>query len=357
MVSDTEIKTLENADFSNIAKQLVDKYQINSIKSIENTLQSMFKNIIETIFKCEMDDHLGYNKGSHEQKDNDNRRNGYITKTVNTSTGPLEIRTPRDRDSTFEPIIIPKRKRNVNDIEPVVLSMYAKGMSQRDIADEINVIYNYKISHESVSNMIDNIDVTVKEWQKRLLQSIYVITYVDCIYTTIRTDIDVKQHAVYVILGVGADGKKDILGFWISENESKHYWMKIFDELKVRGVKDIIYMCMDGLTGLEEGAKAIFPSIIVQRCMVHLSRNSMKYIPSKHLAKYASQQRMIYNAKNLEEAEEALENLKKNWGQYNGAIAVWENNWQHVAQLYNYTSDIRKILYTTNPLESVNSSL
>ena len=279
-----------------------------------------------------------------------------IKKTLKTTAGDVPIEVPRDRDGTFEPTVVPKRKRDVSDIQDKVLSMYAKGLSQRDIADTIKDIYGFEISHETISEITDSVLQQLEEWQNRPLKKFYTFLFVDCLYVTIRKDYETKNYAVYVILGYDVDGQKDILGLWLSESESKHQWMQIFDEIKSRGVEDVLFLSMDGVSGLEEGAKAIFPNVTVQRCIVHLIRNSIKYVPNKDYKGFTAQLKKVYGAASLKAAEAEFERFKQAWSQYPGAVDVWARNWKHVAQLYNYGSAVRKVLYTTNAVESVNSS-
>ena len=263
---------------------------------------------------------------------------------------------PRDRGGSFEPVVVPKRKRDVSAIEDKVLAMYAKGMSQRDIAETIEDIYGFEISHDTVSEITDRVLEQLDEWQNRPLKKFYTFLFVDCLYVPVRKDYETRNYAVYVILGYDVDGKKDILGLWLSEAESKHQWMQIFDELKTRGVEDVLFLSMDGVSGLEEGAKAVFPKVTVQRCIVHLIRNSIKYVPNKDYKRYTAHLKKVYGAASLKAAEAEFERFRQAWDQYPGAVEVWVRNWQHMAQLFRYGSSVRKILYRTNPIESVNSS-
>lgn len=240
---------------------------------------------------------------------------------------------PRDRESTFEPQAIPKRTRDVSGIEDKVLAMYARGMSQRDIADTIEDIYGFEISHEAVSTITDRVIETADEWQNRPLKKFYTFVFVDCLYVSIRKETETKSCAVYVVLGYDVNGIKDILGIWIGESEGKHYWMQIFDEIKARGVEDILFISMDGVSGLEEGAKSIFKDVVVQRCIVHLIRNSIKYIPSKEYKAYTGQIRKVYGAASLKAAQAEFERFRQAWSQYPGAVEVWVRNWDYVEQL------------------------
>lgn len=225
---------------------------------------------------------------------------------------------PRDRQATFEPQVIPKRTRDISGIEDKVMSMYARGMSQWDIADTIEDIYGFDISHETISNITDRVIETADEWRNRPIKKFYTFLFVDCLYVSIRKDMENKNCAVYVILGYDVNGVKDILCLWIGEAEGKHYWMQIFDEIKARGVEDVLFISMDDVPGLEEGARSIFKDVIVQRCIVHLIRNSIKYIPSKDYKAYTAQLRKVYGAASLKVAEAEFERFKQVWSQYPG---------------------------------------
>ena len=339
-----------------IAKSILENYQPKTVAEMQDALKDIFGPMFEAMLQGEMDSHLGYTSNDHGVKKTDNRRNGYTHKKLNTSMGEVEIEAPRDRDGSFEPRIIPKRSKDVSGIEDKVLTMYAKGMSQRDIAETIEEIYGFEISHDTISNITDRIIDTAKEWQNRPLKKFYTFVFVDCLYVNIRKEMETRSCAVYVVLGYDINGIKDILGIWIGESEGKHYWMQIFDEIKNRGVEDILFISMDGVSGLEEGAKSRFENVVVQRCIVHMIRNSLKYIPSKDYKAFTAQLKKVYTAINLKTAEAEFEHLKQNWSKYPGALDVWKRNWSHVVQLFNYSSAVRKIMYTTNAIESVNSS-
>lgn len=339
-----------------IAQAIIDQYQPTSAEDMQDALRDIFGPMFEAMLQGEMNSHLGYDSNDHGYKNTDNRRNGYTHKTLKSSMGEIEIDSPRDRDGSFEPQLIPKRTKDVSGIEDKVLTMYAKGMSQRDIADTIHDIYGFDISHETISNITDQVIATASEWQNRPLKKFYTFVFVDCLYVNIRKDMETKNCAVYVVLGYDVNGIKDILGIWIGESEGKHYWMQIFDEIKNRGVEDILFISMDGVSGLEEGAKSIFKDVVVQRCIVHLIRNSIKYIPSKDYKQYTAQLKKVYGAASLKAAESEFERFKQAWNQYPGAVDVWIRNWSHVEQLFNYGSAVRKVMYTTNSIEAVNSS-
>lgn len=349
-------KNRRNEPGKAIAQAIIDQYQPKSADDMQDALRDIFGPMFEAMLQEEMNSHLGYGTNDHCYKETANRRNGYTHKSVKTTMGNVEINSPRDRDGSFEPQLIPKRTRDVSGIEDKVLSMYARGMSQRDIADTIEDIYGFEISHETISNITDRVIETANDWQNRPLKKFYTFLFVDCLYVNIRKDMETKNCAVYVVLGYDVNGIKDILGIWIGEAEGKHYWMQIFDEIKTRGVEDILFISMDGVSGLEEGAKSIFKDVVVQRCIVHLIRNSVKYIPSKDYKAFTAQLKKVYGAASLKAAEAEFERFRQAWAQYPGAVDVWVRNWQHVEQLFNYGSAVRKIMYTTNAIESVNSS-
>ena len=339
-----------------IAKAILEQYQPSSVEEMQDALKDIFGPMFEAMLQGELDNHLGYEANDHGYKESDNRRNGYAKKTLKSSMGDVEISTPRDRDGSFAPQLIPKRTKDVSGIEDKVLAMYARGMSQRDIAKTIEDIYGFEISHDMISTITDRVIATAQEWQNRPLKKFYTFIFVDCLYVNIRKEMETKSCAVYVILGYDVNGVKDILGIWIGESEGKHYWMQIFDEIKSRGVEDILFISMDGVSGLEEGARSIFKDVVIQRCIVHLIRNSIKYIPSKDYKAFTSQLKKVYGAASLKAATAEFERFKQSWNHYPGAVDVWIRNWGHVEQLFNYGSAVRKVMYTTNPIEAINSS-
>ena len=339
-----------------LAQAIIEAYNPESVEDMNEALKDLFGPLFESMLQGEMNNHLGYDSNDKGPKNTTNRRNGYTKKTLKTTQGEVEIESPRDRNGSFEPILIPKRKKDVSAIEEKVLAMYARGMSQRDISSTIEDIYGFSVSHEMISDITDAILPELEEWRARPLKKCYPFLFVDCMYVSLRQEYEVNQVAVYVILGYDLAGNKEILGLWLSPTESKNQWMQIFDELKTRGMEDVFFISMDGVSGLEAGAKAIFPNVVVQRCIVHLIRNSIKYIPSKDYKKFTQSLKRVYGAANLKAAKTAFESFCNEWKQYPGAVSVWERNFIHVEQLYNYGSAVRKIMYTTNAIEAVNSS-
>ena len=259
------MKNKELTTGQKIARQIIAEYQPQTVEEMQSALKEIFGPMFETMLQGEMDNHLGYTSNDHNKKSTSTRRNGNNEKTLHTSYGDVEIKTPRDRDATFDSKIVPKRTRDVSGIEDKVLSMYARGMSQRDISQTIEEIYGFEISPEQISTITDRILNELNDWRSRPLKNIYPFVFVDCIYVSIRQEYKSEQKAVYVVLGYDINGNKDILGLWIGESESKHFWMQIFDEIKARGVEDIFFLSMDGVSGLEAGAKEIYKDIVVQR--------------------------------------------------------------------------------------------
>ena len=339
-----------------LAESIIDTYKPKSVADMQDALKDIFGPMFEAMLKGEMDNHLGYDDHDHGPKDTDNRRNGYSSKKLKTSAGEVQIKVPRDREASFDPQIVPKRKRDVSAIEDKVIAMYARGMSQRDIADTIEDIYGFTMDAEQISTITDYILDEALQWQNRPLKKFYTFMFVDCMYVTVRKDYESKSYAVYAILGYDIDGKKDILGLWMNETESKHVWMQIFDELKSRGVEDVLFISMDGVSGREYGAKAIFKDVIVQRCIVHLIRNSIKYVPSKDYKAFTAHLKKVYGAPSLKACQAEFEKFQQAWSHYPGAVDVWRRNFSHVEQLFDYGSAVRKVMYTTNAIEAINSS-
>jgi transposase-like protein len=268
---------------------------------------------------------------------------------------PLSI--PRDREGEFEPELVPKGSKDVSGIEEKVLAMYAKGMSDRDISATVADIYGFSMSHDTISRIVDRVMPRVAEWQTRSLQECYPFLYVDALMVPVKSEGKSINKAVYSIIGVDCGGMKDCLGFWISEKEGAHFWLTIFDELKSRGVKKLGFVSIDGLKGLEEGIRAMFPEAVVQRCIVHLVRNSVRYVPSKHYKAFCADLKAMYGASIQAACRGALEALAEKWSSYPSAVKVWRDNFSHVEQLFDYPAEIRRIIYTTNMIEAFHSAL
>lgn len=345
-----------NPSSSALAAEIMKNYKPETVEDMQDALKDIFGPMFEAMLEGELTGHLGYEKHSKDAKTTSNRRNGSSPKTLKTSYGEVEINSPRDRDGSFEPELIKKRQTDVSSIENKVLGMYARGMSQRDISQTIEEIYGFSISHEMISEITDKVLDELEDWQLRPLKKCYAFLFVDCLFTKVRNQYETKEYAVYTILGYDLEGKKEVLGLWLNETESKSRWMQIFDEIKARGVEDIFFISMDGVSGLEEGARSIFADVVIQRCIVHLIRNSLKYVPTKDYKAFTASLKKIYAAPSLKACLSAFESFKQQWSAYPGAVGVWERNFSHVEQLFDYGSDVRRIMYTTNPVESVHSS-
>jgi putative transposase len=341
-----------------LIRELLSDYEIKNAEDLSNALKEVFAGTIQDMLEAELDGHLGYEKHESGTKATQDRRNGNQKKKIISHLGESEITVPRDRDGSFQPQIVAKGQKDVTGIESKIMSMYGKGMSTRDMQDIIQDIYGVDLSPETISRIIDHIQPRIEEWQNRELKKLYAFIYVDAIFVTVKVDGKAHKKAVYAIIGIDADGYKDVLGFWINAEEGAHYWMNIFEEIRQRGVQDILFISIDGLKGLEEGLKAIFPDTVIQRCIVHLLRNSMKYIPSKHYTEYTRDARLLYQAVSLSEAGQRFQDFKAKWEiNYPGAIKIWNNNWEHVEQLFKYPAEIRHMMYTTNYIEGLNSAL
>lgn len=312
--------------------------------------------VIESMLKAELDAHLGYPSNDKSPKEGANRRNGYTTKKVRSSAGEVEISVPRDRDATFEPVAVPKGCSDLSDIEGRVLSMYARGMSQRDIAATVREVYGFSVSAETVSAITDRVWEELERWRSRPLEPVYAFAFVDCLFVPVKRGRGARNAAVYVVLAYDLEGRKDVLGLWMDGSEGAARWMGVFDEIRQRGVEDVLFVCMDGVAGLEEGLRAVFPGAVAQRCVVHMVRNSTKYVPHKEARAFCRSVRAVYGAASLAEAEAAWEAFRAEWSRYPGAVGAWERNLAHVWQLFSYGSAVRKVMYTTNALESVNAS-
>ena len=323
-------------------------------KDLSDFSQMLTKITIEAALNAELDDHLGYEK--HVQSDNPNSRNGYSTKTLKTEDGQFEIDTPRDRDGSFEPQLVKKQQTRFTSMDDKIFSLYAKGMTTREIAATFKEMYGADVSASLISKVTDNVLEKVTEWQSRPLDEVYPIVYLDCIVVKIRQDKQVINKAIYLALGVNLEGHKELLGLWISENEGAKFWLNVLTELQNRGVKDILIACVDGLKGFPEAINAAFPETEIQLCIVHIVRNSLKYVPWKDYKAVTADLKQIYQSATEEEALQALEAFsKRRDDKYPQISRSWHNHWENLNTLFSYPEDIRKAIYTTNAIESLNS--
>ena len=338
----------------NVIKEIIKSNEFENPGDIVKYLKEAFQDVLQEMLEAEMDITLGYAKNDVQNKKTNNSRNGYTPKTVKTQMGPLELDIPRDRDGEFEPKIVPKYKRDISGIEEKVISLYARGMSTRDIHDQIKDLYGIELSAEMVSKITERILPEIKEWQNRPLESIYPFVFMDAIHYKVRDDNRIVNRAAYVVLGINIEGNKDILGIWIGENESSKFWLGILNELKNRGVADVLLFCVDGLTGLKEAIEAAFPKAEIQRCIIHQLRNSFKYVSYKDIKEFSKDFKSVYTAVSEDEALDELCMLKDKWGQkYPFALRSWETNWDVLSPFFKFPAEIRKIIYTTNIIEGL----
>ena len=318
-------------------------------------MKDSFKELLQELLEAELDVSMGYDKNNKGDIDTDNKRNGYSPKTVKSEFGEFQLDIPRDRKGEFEPEIVPKYCRDISGIEDKVISLYARGMTTRDIAAELQELYGINVSAEKVSKITDRILPDIKEWQSRPLEPIYPFVFMDAIHYKMREDGRILNRAAYVILGVDLEGNKDILSITIGANESSKFWLGMLNDLKNRGIQDVLFFCVDGLSGFREAIEAVYPNAQVQRCIIHMLRNSFKYVSYKDLKSFASDFKAIYKAPSEEAALKELEDVKEKWGRkYPFAINNWESNWDVIRPFFEFSDDIRRIMYTTNIIEGVN---
>lgn len=335
-----------------------DEYDIKSASDIEAALLDMFGGFIEQALEAELDQHLGYSRYDFRHKSTSNTRNGRKPKTIQTRLGKTTVQAPRDREGSFQPQIVPKRQTNVIGIEDKILSLYAKGLSTRDISKTLEEIYGFETSHETISAVTDKVIPLIQEWQQRPLEPVYPIIYLDALHVKMRDGISASNKAVYCVIGVSLEGHKDVLSLSIGEAESASYWMSLLDELKARGVQDICIACVDGLSGFKQAIQAVFPHALVQRCLVHLIRQSTKFVSYQDRKSFCYDLKQIYQAISQSAAEQAFQTFKEKWNRLVPlAVRVWENNIEEVYQLFKFPKEIRKMIYTTNAIESYNSQL
>jgi putative transposase len=329
-----------------------------STGDIQAKLKQLFAGTIEKMLEAEMDEHLGYDKNSVLGNNSGNSRNGYNHKTIISDYGASEIAVPRDRNGEFEPKVLANRQTRTDEIEQKIMAMYAKGMSQRDIEDSVREIYGADIPQTMISKITDKILPDVNEWQNRPLEAIYPIIYFDGIVFKSRKDNQIINKCVYSVLGIDMDGKKDILGCWISENEGASFYAGICSDLKKRGVTDIFVACHDNLKGLGEAINAIFPKTKQQLCIVHQIRNSTKFVPYKDRKAVCADLKKIYGAVNLDDAEYAREEFRERWnGKYPSILRSWDDNWADLTTFFEYPQEIRHLIYTTNAVEAYHRQL
>lgn len=338
-----------------IIQQLFQEYNIESAADIQDALKDLLGGTIENMMEAEMDEHLGYRKS--ERSNSENARNGYKSKNLNSTYGRVQIDVPQDRQSTFSPQVVKKRQKDISDIDNKIISMYAKGMTTRQISETINDIYGFEASEGFISDVTDKILPQIEEWQNRPLASVYPVVFIDAIHFSVRQDSIVTKLAAYIAVGINEDGVKEVLTIDIGENESSKYWLGVLNSLKNRGVQDILILCSDGLTGLKEAIATAFPKTEHQRCIVHMVRNTLKYIANKDMKDFAKDLRTIYTAPDEKTAAKRLEEVDKKWTpHYPAAMKRWHDNWDVITPIFKFSTAVRTAFYTTNAIESLNSS-
>ena len=341
-----------------------DEYQIpeESLKKIktqselDDFFHKLYKQAIENMLKAEMEEHLGYKKHEKTVKGSNNSRNGYSSKTLKTNIGDIPLELPRDRNSSFEPIVVPKHQRMSAKIEQAIITMYSKGMTTRDIEETIKEIYGIEVSESSISTITSIVIDDIKQWQNRPLNDVYYVIWLDGIVFKVRQNGRIINKTIHIILGLNKDGMKEVIGLWINETESASFWVNVLTDLKARGVEDILITCSDNLAGIKQAIKAVFPETITQLCIVHQIRNSLRYVVWKEKKQFAADLKAIYAAVNKDAATDALNEFEAKWGKkYGYAVKSWQDNWDHLTAYFDFPVEIRTMIYTTNAIESLNS--
>lgn len=340
-------------------RELLQESNVTSMEDIQNLFKETIAEFLENGLDSELDEELGYTRYDYKNKETDNSRNGHSQKTLRTSFGNVAVSVPRDRKGEFEPQLVKKNQTSISqDIEDKILSMYAKGMSTSDIESHIRDIYGLEVSDSTVSRITDKILPVVKEWQQRPLESIYPVVFLDAIHYHVRSEGQIVKKAVYISIGVNLDGKKDVLGMWVGENESAKFWTSVLNNLRNRGVEDIFIICTDNLTGFSNAIEAVFPQTDIQNCIIHQIRNSTKYVSYKDLKALMSDLKAVYTAVDEESALYNLEKFASNWdSKYPKISRSWRDNWANLSTYFKFPQEIRRLIYTTNAIEGFNRQL
>jgi len=324
----------------------------------QNALKDLFAETLQEMLEAEMDTHLGYEKHDVQNKQTSNSRNGKSKKKITSEYGEQEIAVPRDRLGEFEPVVVRKHQSNVTGIEEQIIALYAKGVSTREIQDHLHNLYGIDVSPTMISNVTNKIVPLIKEWQNRPLQAVYAVVFLDAIHFKVKQDGAIVNKAAYMVIGIDLDGNKDVLGMWIGENESAKFWLSVLNDLKNRGVQDILITCVDNLTGFSQAITACYPKTEIQKCIIHQIRNSTRYVSYKDLKKVTADLKPIYKAATEEMALVELDRFEETWGaKYPLIIRSWRTNWDELATFFKYPPEIRKLIYTTNMIESYHRQL
>lgn len=339
-------------------RQFIKENKMASVQDIQDMLKDIFAETLQEMLEAELDDSLGYAKHDVQNKRTTNSRNGKTRKRITSEFGEMEIAIPRDREGEFEPQVVKKHQSSVTGIEDQIIALYAKGVSTREIQDHLENLYGIEVSPTLISNVTNKILPLIQEWQNRPLQSVYAVVYLDAIHFKVKQDGHIINKAAYMSIGIDLDGKKDVLGMWVGENESAKFWLNVLNELRNRGVQDILITCVDNLSGFSQAISAAFPQTEIQKCIIHQIRNSTRYVSYKDLKQVTSDLKPIYKASTEEMARAELDQFETKWGdKYPLIVRSWRANWVELSAFFKYSPEIRKIIYTTNIIESYHRQL
>jgi putative transposase len=358
LVPDPELLNTDPEAFKKVLMAQVRARGGTTAVNSKNVFQQLVKQTMEAFLELEMEEQLGYSKYAAEGRGSGNSRNGFTTKTVRGDFGEIQLETPRDRNGEFEPKVVAKRQTSVGNFTDMVVSLYTRGMTTREIEEHIKEIYGIDISPQFVSRATEQLQQQIIEWQNRPLDRLYAVVFVDGLRVAVRSDKGVVKKCVYTVLGVGVSGRQEVLGLWIEETEGARFWLKVLNDLKARGIQDILILCGDGLTGLPDAVQSAFPATDVQLCVVHQIRNATKFVSYKDRKPFCTSMRPIYTAPTIEAAELALHDLERAWGnRYPMSVASWRNHWDGLTTFFKYPVELRRIVYTTNAIESLHSQM
>ena len=340
-------------------REFLKQNPISSSDDLNNFFKDMMKIMIEELYQGELEEELGYTKYDYRNKDSNNSRNGYSSKKLKSSAGEIEVNVPRDRNGEYEPQVIKKHQNTIGqDLEAKIISMYAKGMTTSDIESHIEEIYGYQVSDSSITRITDKILPLVKEWQTRPLETVYPIVFMDAIHYHVRSEGQIVKKAIYIAIGISSSREKDVIGMWVGENESAKFWLSKLNELKSRGVEDILIACVDGLTGFANAIEAVYPQTQIQQCIIHQIRSSTQFVSYKDIKALIVDLKLVYKASTEENALLNLESFDEKWGKKYPKIAIsWKNNWPRLSTYFKYPQEIRTLIYTTNTIEGYNRQL
>ena len=339
-----------------VAKELMKSGDVKTAFDVEEKLRKSFGKIIKSMLEAEMDAHLGNDKYKHEENKQENYRNGYSKKKVKSNLGEIELEIPRDRKAEFEPIVVPKHSKDISRLEMQIVELYGMGNTTRQISEFVKELYGFEVSAEMVSNITDKIIPEMEEWKSRRLEEVYPFVFIDAIHFNVKTNGVIGKSAAYVVLGVSKNGIKEVLGIYIGESESSKFWLSVLNDIKNRGVKDILIISSDGLTGIQESIKVAYPKAEHQTCMVHFVRNTLKYVNYKDRTQFAQDLKSIYTASSEDIGKKIMYEVQNKWKtKYPMAMNKWEDNWSVICPFYKFSQRIRKMIYTTNSIESLNS--